>query len=279
MPAIADDVGRATGRRVKSLLRSICPRSVLMWREALHFLKYGEVELGLVEHLCRPDSASIDVGANEGGYVHWMRRYSQHVYAFEPVPWLADMLASKFPRGVTVENMALSSVHGRATLEIPLTAGGMITGLSTLNAAGLASYPERLRIEVTVAPLDDICSGEIGFIKIDVEGHEQAVLDGARKTMARCHPRLLVEIEARGVDDVARTLARLDYRGYFVREQRLEPIDRFDGKSMQRPEDIAGFSPGVPRKSFTRYINNFLFFPGNEPESTFRRIETSLRRA
>ena len=45
--------------------------------------------------------------------------------------------------------------------------------------------------------LDNVYRGRAGFIKIDVEGHEQAVLDGAVETIRRCKPRMLVEIDDR----------------------------------------------------------------------------------
>ncbi len=282
MSAIADPSDRTLARRAKRMLRRVCPRALLMWREASYFRRFGEVELGIVRLLCRPNSDSVDIGANEGSYIHFMRRYSRHVHAFEPVPWLADLLASKFPKGVTVHGIALSDTSGTAVLQIPIAAGGVVTGLASLNPRAVADYPESRRIEVPMAPFDAVYSGTVGFIKIDVEGHEEAVLDGARKTVERYHPRLLVEIEERmspgAVDRIARTLGRLGYHGYFIRGQELEPIEHFDARSMQRPEDIAGFGAGVPRRHFAGYINNFLFFPSDDPETTLPQIQARLRR-
>lgn len=45
--------------------------------------------------------------------------------------------------------------------------------------------------------LDDIIKDDVGFIKIDVEGHELAVLKGATSLINRCRPVLLVECEER----------------------------------------------------------------------------------
>ncbi len=42
---------------------------VLNWREARFYAKYGEVELHLLDLLCRRDRDAIDVGANDGSYV------------------------------------------------------------------------------------------------------------------------------------------------------------------------------------------------------------------
>ena len=68
--------------QIKAGLRAVCPRPVLMWREAHYFKRHGEFELGFIEHLCRPAQDAIDVGANEGSYVHFMRRYARQVVAF-----------------------------------------------------------------------------------------------------------------------------------------------------------------------------------------------------
>jgi FkbM family methyltransferase len=273
---------RTMAQTLRRALRSMMPRLVRIHREAQYFRKFGELELRIVRHLCRADADSLDVGANEGCYIHFMRPHSRHVYAFEPIPWLAGLLASKFPRGVTIKNVALSNARGTAILEIPATPDGLITGLASLNPAALTDYAARRSVDIETARLDDVYAGTCGFIKIDVEGHEEAVLDGAWKTIARSHPRVLVEIEEQtssgGVARITRAFARLNYRGYFVHDRMMAPIESFDCRSMQRPEDIAGFAVGVPRTHFGRYVNNFLFFPADEPEATFAHIGADLAR-
>ena len=60
-------------RESRQALRSFCPQAVLNWREARFYARYGEVELHLLEFLCRRDQDAIDVGANDGSYVHYLR--------------------------------------------------------------------------------------------------------------------------------------------------------------------------------------------------------------
>ena len=273
-------MNRAVVQTAKRALRGMIPHPVRMHREVQYFRKFGELELRIVRHLCRADSDSLDVGANEGCYIHFMRPYSRHVYAFEPVPWLGDLLASKFPRGVTIKNIGLSNTRGTAILEIPATADGLVAGRASLNPAALSSYAARRSVEVPIAPLGEVYSDTCGFIKIDVEGHEEAVLDGAWTTIARCRPRVLVEIEERmspgSVERITQAFARLNYRGYFFLGRTMTPIENFDRESMQRPEDIADYTAGTPRTHFVRYINNFLFLPPDEPDTTFAHIAADL---
>jgi len=269
-------------QRLNASLRAVLPWPAVAWCERLYFAQFGEIELRMVKHLCRPDQDSIDVGANVGTYLHAMKRHSRRVYAFEPVPWLARLLAKKFRRKIVVENVALSREARRAVLHIPVIDGQLVTGLSTL-ADDLPDTETPCRdIPVETRPLDEVYDGNVGFIKIDVEGHEHSVLQGAQQTIARCRPRVLVEAEERhGRGSVRRIQAffgRLGYRGYFVFHRQLAPIECFDPEKMQRSEDIADYTLGVPRTRFERYINNFLFLPAEEPGTTLRRLEAALAR-
>ncbi|MGH7000237.1 MAG: hypothetical protein ACREEA_01875, partial [Stellaceae bacterium] len=98
----------------------------------------------------------------------------------------------------------------------------------------------------------------------------------------RGRPRLLIEIEEdRAPGAPARIhafLRRFNYRGYFVCGCTLAAIATFDAATMQRPADIMGFRAGVPRRSFDRYCNNFLFVADEEAEPPSARIAAALQR-
>jgi FkbM family methyltransferase len=117
-----------------------------------------------------------------------MRRYARHVFAYEPMPSLAQVLREKFPRRVTVEAMALSDSSGTVELRSPVVNGVVVTGCSTISDEAAATYPGLRAVEVPMERLDSVYRGNVGFIKIDVEGHEQAVLDGAIEIIRRCRP-------------------------------------------------------------------------------------------
>jgi FkbM family methyltransferase len=277
--AVSSSKRRPWLRRTSAIARMLLPWRALAWCEGMYFARFGEIELRMVRHLCRPDQDSIDVGANVGTYLHTMKRHSRRVYAFEPVPWLAQSLAKKFGQKVVVENVALSREASKTLLHIPVIDGATVTGLSTLSDELVAEAPSR-DIPVETRPLDEVYAGTVGFIKIDVEGHEHSVLQGAQRTIARCQPRVLVEAEERhgagAVRDVQAFFGQLGYNGYFVFQRRLAPIERFDPARMQRTEDIAGYAFGEPRARFERYVNNFLFLPREEPGATLTQLEAAL---
>ncbi|HYX04952.1 MAG TPA: FkbM family methyltransferase, partial [Reyranella sp.] len=262
-------------------LRALMPQPILNWREARFYGRYGEVELHLLEFLCRRDADAIDVGANDGSYVHYLRRYARHVFAYEPMPSLVEALREKFPRRVTVEAMALSDRSGTVQLRSPVVNGVVVTGCSTISDEAAATYPGLRAIDVPMERLDSVYRGNVGFIKIDVEGHEQAVLDGAVETVRRCQPRMLVEVDERlspgGLARAKAYFGDLGYRGYYVRKGRLEQIDQFSIEEFQQPANLPDLTaPLQQRERFGRYIYNFIFLPPDEPAETLQLLSDRL---
>lgn len=268
-------------RQVRRSLAPYFPQAVHNWREARFYGLYGEVELHLLEFLCDRNRDAIDVGANDGSYVHYMRRYARRVIAYEPMPSLAAALRRKFRHGVVIEPIALSDSKGTVPLCVPVVGGVAVTGCSTISTEASATYPALQSTSVPMDLLDSVYSGEVGFMKIDVEGHEQAVLDGAVKTIRRCLPRMLVEVDERlSAGGLARAKAyfdKLGYRGYFVRQGRVEPADQFSIERYQDPVNLPDLAaPLQARQRFGRYIYNFIFLPPDEPRTTLDRISERL---
>ena len=269
--------------KAKQTLRTMLPQAVLNWREAQYFGKYGEVEMHLLKFLCRRDQDAIDVGANYGGYVHFMRQHARRVFAFEPIPEFVELLWRKFPRNVMIEAIALSDRTGDTELYIPMIDGVMVSGCSTISADASTAYQAHRMLKVHMDRLDNVYSGTAGFIKIDVEGHEQAVLDGAVETIDRCRPRLLVEVDERlspgGLERAKAYFSKLGYRGHYVHRGRLEPIEKFSLDDLQNPSNMADLTASLrERPRFEDYINNFIFLPADEPQGTLDGIRERLAR-
>lgn len=263
-------------------LRALFPAWLRRWRERRYFLRNGEIELHVAPLLCRPDRDAIDIGANEGAYLHVMIGHARGVLAFEPVPWLAQALVRKFGHRIDVRCVALSRDSRLSVLRIPVVEGGAVTGLASLSEASVPSNARHCEFAVHTNALDRVYAGEAGFIKIDVEGHEEAVLDGAGDTIARCRPRVLVEMEERFAPGVIgrgqERFNRLGYRGFYVHRRALQPIATFDPGEYQRCDDIAAFTGSAPRAAFDRYINNFLFLPEEDCAALLPRIASKLAR-
>ncbi|HLB31518.1 MAG TPA: FkbM family methyltransferase [Gammaproteobacteria bacterium] len=216
-------------------------------------LRRGEPELHLLPFLADRRRVSLDIGANKGVYAWMLARCSREVHAFEPNPKLFRILQRISGPNLHVSPIALSNRSGHAMLRIPGNEQrGYSNQGSSLSAIKVAG--EHGEIEVETSRLDDLNLGDIGFIKIDVEGFEQAVIEGAVETLRRCRPNLLIEMEERHthrpIEESLDYVQRLGYRGLFLRDGELVSLSRFDPARMHR-ECVD--KPG--------YVFNFIFLP------------------
>jgi FkbM family methyltransferase len=240
---------------VKDSIGRFAPR--LLWRHRIKswHISAGEAEQELLSWMCDRDKISLDIGAAAGSYVAHMLLYSARVVAFEPRKEGADGLRSNFgnTKLVTVEEVALSNEAGTAEIRIP--AGRPL--LSTIDPQNRLDDKRAATYSVMRRRLDDYAFRSVGFIKIDVEGHEQAVLEGARATLAREKPFVLIEAEERHNAGTVRAVARffeaLSYLGFFF-DGTLRPMAEFDLEMHQNPSHL---SDG--RRRIGIYINNFIF--------------------
>lgn len=244
--------------QVRHLAERFAPR--VLWRHRIRawHITTEEAEQELLPWACDRARLSVDVGAADGTYLAYLLLYSAGVVAFEPRPEAAARLRAHF--GATahtqLEEVALSDAPGTAEIRIPVQRPmrGTIAGGNCLEGASeVRLHPVRC------ARLDDYQLDAVGFIKIDVEGHERAVLAGARATIGKCLPLALVEAEERysagSVAGVARFFEEFGYRGYFLLEGRLRSIAEFDAATHQDGSHLPdGKRAGI-------YINNFLFVP------------------
>ncbi len=197
-----------------------------------------KVEIGALVGAIRPGETAVDVGANKGSFLPSLSRAagSGRVVAFEPQPALAEYLrrACRAARltNVVVEAAGVSDRAGSLTLHVPGT-GAPSPGAS-FEPRVAALSPGR-DLPVPVVTLDEYFRSEaprIAAIKVDVEGHELAVLRGAQAVLDRHAPLVVFECEARhaGEDGVLATLRFFAERGYgggFVRRGRLVPVQEF----------------------------------------------------
>ena len=265
----------------RQAVRALLPQSVLNWREARYYERYGEIEMRFVDLLCRRGEDAIDVGANYGGYIHFMRRYANHVVAFEPVPEFVRLLRAKFADDVTIEPVALSDQAGEFDLCIPVIDGERAGGCATLSPFAATCYARNDLVRVRSTRLDDVYVGTVGFIKIDVEGHEQEVLNGAVATLRHCQPRVLVEIEEYlspgGIARTSAFFAQLGYRGYYIHAAQLHDIATFSVDRLQTRTALPNMTTPLHRRApLHDYVYNFIFLPPGDPEATVLRTRERL---
>jgi len=218
-------------------------------------------ELKAIKRAIRPDDTVCDIGANKGSYTYWLSRWvpQGHVVAFEPQEQLASYLqracASLKLSNVTVVAKAVYSKSGTLDLFIPGTAD---SPGATLNTKA-SSREEGRSVSVPVVALDEYFdpATRIGVLKIDVEGAERKLFEGATRILTQQSPLLVFECENRHLEtgtvlDVFRYLEGLGYAGEFVRGRALRPLAEFDPSIHQK-------QIGPRYWDAKDYCNNFVF--------------------
>ncbi|MEA2622411.1 MAG: hypothetical protein QOH61_1321 [Chloroflexota bacterium] len=228
-----------------------------------------EPSLAIFDELVRKGDVVADVGAHRGVYADRLSRLvgrQGRVHAFEPNPDGRRVLeaVARHRGNLTIHPTALSDRAGTATLMRPVTDGERVDAMGSLSNPVVEAAPHD-SLEVPVARLDDELAsepGRVALVKIDVEGHEQSVLQGAEGLLASSRPFLVMEIEQRHrTQPLAETFDWLLSRGYagfvLVRGGR-RPIAAFDVERDQLAFVHEGFQKGSPGAG---YVNDFLFVP------------------
>jgi FkbM family methyltransferase len=210
----------------------------------------------------RADAVVFDVGAHAGQFAKLFSRLAGagQVYAFEPGSYARSVLrlAVHFNRrrSIAIVPMGLGEAPGIGLLTLPVKRRGSYGfGLAHL---GPHDRPGEVRQEVIALTTVDAVAGLLGlerldFVKADIEGWELHMLRGARETLRRFRPVLLLEMVesqlARGGDDLGgawRLLAELGYRGHVLdpgnRLRRLE--EPAEGDIWWLPEERAEEASG-----------------------------------
>lgn len=243
----------------------VFPRQFWQYKFDAFSKQDGEPELRLVPSLCDLNKTSLDIGADAGMYSAVMSQVSRDVIAFEPRPAKAAELRAMFESvgaSVRVECVALSDQESTRTMRILVNDQGRST-IEQGNPLADEDGSPQTAIQVETRRLDDYNLESVGFIKIDVEGHELAVLLGARETIRRHMPAILMEAEDRhrknAVADITSFLEELGYMGYFLVDGRLHSIAEFRVSAHQDSSKIGSWKSGYARRGV--YVNNFIFVP------------------
>jgi len=197
-----------------------------------------EDDLLILDKIVNKNLESVDVGVYRGVYSYQLSLMSKHVHSFEPNPLLFSYLEKNFKKivkNITLYNIALSDEAVETDLKIPKRFQTLNKdnyeekyklGCATIHKKNILSNEKFITYKVKTAKLDDILiDNKIGFIKIDVEGHEKNVLNGSINLIKKHKPNLLIEIEERHskekVEDTISFINNLGYKSYFCSKSDL----------------------------------------------------------
>tara|TARA_Y100000591_G_C21678322_1_gene616696 strand:- start:118 stop:867 length:750 start_codon:yes stop_codon:yes gene_type:complete len=206
-----------------------------------------EKELNIIDRFSDKSKNALDIGVYRGVYSLKLSQNFKQIHAFEPnpllFPYLNDNL-KKIIKNINLYNLALSDKSGETELKLPVRSRSIFKdNIEELYQLGAASiHPENEfenfeKVQVKVEKLDNILIEDIGFIKIDVEGHELEVIEGAKETIIKNKPVLLIEIEKRHskkpVEETIGKINNLEYDCFFVKDKKLIPIEKLNNKNLE----------------------------------------------
>ncbi|WP_312751986.1 FkbM family methyltransferase [Epilithonimonas hominis] len=220
-----------------------------------------EPEFLWIKEILEKDSVFMDVGANVGAYLYTLENHLnlENIFAFEPYPQLFKRLKRLFPK-VNLFSVALSDISTIAEFKIPVINGEKIHTRGTLQTSIKEKNEEKTILQkVEVKPLDELNLNlkNLSFIKIDVEGNEMQTLRGAKKTIEKYQPILMVEMEQRHHKENLWTLiseiADWGYSVNYLDRETLKPkLLTEEFLNQQNPDNV---------KNYKDYINNIIFLP------------------
>ncbi len=142
---------------------------------------YQHDRIDEVIKICSGFDLAVDIGAHIGLVSIYLAKYFKQVYAYEPCPKIFECLEKNVPENVSCFQIALGKKRSRV---------------------GIGYHPRNTGQTILIRgntvdqiPLDELDIDKIDFIKVDVQGYEYWVLKGARLTIAKYHPVVMLEEE------------------------------------------------------------------------------------
>ncbi len=197
-------------------------------------------EIGIIricERIADEEKAFVDIGASVGEYAIQLAKFFKHVYAFEPNPpvyrCLSENIRINGLSNVTAYNLALSNYVGHSKLH-DCGVGSRLEEVGEIEGTSYVDVKVDTLDRIVFEKRDEDCP--IGLIKIDTEGAELFVLEGAMKTIRTYKPDLIIEYHDEKYEDAPKTkkvifklLHDMGYVPILLRDRHYlhTPYDRF----------------------------------------------------
>lgn len=218
------------------------------------YVRFKDTESNLLNILSEKSKTSIDIGALWGGYSVLLKKFSNNLVIFEPNVNNYNFLVKSFKGNKNIEiiNAAVSDKSDSATLKIPENNPGN----ATIESENKFDDKNKVReYKVTTKKIDDSNIKNVGFIKIDIEGHEYSAVKGMAELIKNQRPNLLIEIEERhnagSIERVSSFFKSLEYDIFFIAGNFIYPFSDYIIDEYQNSEN----------RNTRKYINNFIFIP------------------
>ena len=230
---------------------------------AKKYAKHKTPELNLIKFLTNQNQNSLDIGANLGLFTYFMSTYSKKVIAIEPNPLPLRYLYDLVEDNVEILPIAAGNKDKKIELIIPKSKKGWSSNGASLKAN---DYKQSNKVNVLCRKIDSLKISDLALIKIDVEGFEKEVIEGAKETIKLQKPNLIIENEIIHHDDPTSLFSILINFGYKIffcdNSHKLQKVDRrFEFLKEQKNPEIKQYG----------YIQNFVCIHQSKLE-TYKKI-------
>lgn len=164
----------------------------------------SEIYKRVREHFPERRRTAVDAGAYIGEWTRMLAEDFETVLAFEIRPETFATLHTDLPENVIALNLGLGAAFGKKRFALR---HGRYAQIESSRHG-----PDLERHEYEVRGLDEFTIKQCDFIKIDVDGMEADVLEGARETIEKWRPIIAIEVKLMDDETKQRLLAMLNYR-------------------------------------------------------------------
>lgn len=198
----------------------------------------------IFKQILKPGSNAIDVGCHKGEILDLILKFAPNGnhFGFEPIPTLYDNLVEKYRNksNCSISPMAASNKTGNSSFNYVI---------SNPSYSGIKkrSYDKPSEEDTSIIVVTDLLDNiippdhKVDLIKIDVEGGEMLVLEGAKNIIKQQRPYIVFEhglgaseFYETGPDDVFTFFSDLDYEIYtlkqFLNKELPMKIDAFSNQ-------------------------------------------------
>lgn len=212
--------------------------------------EWSDVEVSIFQKLLAPDANVIEVGANIGMHTVPLAKiaYQGKVIGFEPQRIIFQQLCCNLALNnlVNVETyrLGVSNQSGKCDIESSDYSKAWNYGSFSLHK-GFSTEKEfhgKISLEsIDVVKLDDFAPVQqlpyLSLLKIDAEGLDLNVLQGATQTIQRFQPAIFVEIQEDSAEILFNYLKSLDYVPFWVCTERYQEKNFYSAKQVDYGAD------------------------------------------
>lgn len=194
--------------------------------------KYHEIHY--LKTIIKQGFVCVDIGANLGYYSYFLAKYSGNegkVYAVEPVPIFAQIwrknLKKYISKRLVLYPYALGESEKIVEMGMPRVNGVVHHGMTKIIDNQETEFEKTFSVEMKNPDLLFEQIEKIDFIKIDVEGYENLVLDNMQKTIKKHKP--LIQSELSGTENRNKCISilqNLGYNAFVLQNGELIPADQ-----------------------------------------------------